>query len=389
MRKILIVISTIVSILLIGAVITTHIVITKKLPDIINALIIPKAEKSLGLRISLDDAKLHLLGGKITVNNVKVSNPTITDNSVVLAMDELLLKFSLLPLISQKFEITDLNIDDIKININRDKNDNFNFKPQKQTDSKQSATTSAVKKEKSESKPKPKTESKASKSEPLKLAIHNFICNTIITYTDEKISTPPFTMPFSANLSAKNITTIGSVDDKWGTFSISGSLLDNPEVFKTVITGEIAPISDPAKISMNLDGTITDIDIEQLEPYTNDLDIAAKHIAVAIKLQCRNGNIDPTNSKLILTMDSVSLSGKLAQQTGNIQLPTTLTVNVPIRGTIESPEVDIVTAIITTVMKNMGGIIGTMLENTTIDGKKLDGDLGEAAKVIGNFLKGF
>ncbi len=387
MNKALKIVSVIVVILIIGA-ITTNIVLTKKLPNVINSLIIPKAEESLGLKISLGDAKLHLLGGKMTVSEVKISNPSMKTNNVVLSMDELLLNFSLLPLLSQKVEIANLDIDDIKVNINRDKNGDFNFKPHTPPENKkQPATTSSLKKETPS--PKAKIKKDSSKSAPLKLALHNFNCSTIVTYSDEEISTPPFSIPFAANISAKDITTIGTPANKWGTFTLTGSLLDKPEIFKTSITGKIAPISDTAKISMEIDGTIDGIDPTQLGPYTNNLDITAENITVAIKLKSQNGIIDQVNSKLILTMDNVTLSGKLAKQAENITLPPTLVINVPITGTIEDPEVDIVAAIITTVMKNLGGALGNMLENATIDGKKLDGDLGEAAKVIGNFLKSF
>ena len=388
MNKTLKIVSVIIIIIIIGA-ITTHIALTKKLPSIINSLIIPKAEESLGLKISLGDAKLHLLGGKMTVSDVKISNPDIKQNNVVLSMDELLLNFSLLPLLSQKVEIANLNIDDIKVNINRDKNGQFNFKPHTPPESKKHPATASAAKEKEVKEAKPKIKKKSKASAPLKLALHNFNCSTIITYTDEEISTPPFSIPFVANLSAKNITTIGTPKDEWGTFTLKGSLLNKPELFTTSITGKIAPISDTSKISTDIDGTITGIDLTQLGPYTNNLDISAENITVAIKLKCSDGKIDPLISKLVLTMDNITLSGKLAKQAKNVTLPSTLTVNVPIRGTIDSPEIDITTAIITTIMKNLGGVLGNMLENATIDGKKLDGDLGEAAKALGNFLKGF
>ena len=385
---------TIISIIVVAVVavaITTNIVLTKKLPNIINSIVIPKAEEALGLKITLGDAKLHLFGGKMTISKVEISNPDLADNNIVLYMDEFLVNFSLLPLLGQKIEISNVNINDIKVNINRDQNGKLNFEPHTPpTASTQSATRTAVNQEKPVAEVKvAKKEKKSNKSAPLKLELQNFNCSTIITYTDEKVSTPPLTMPFAATLAANNITTIGSDEDEWGTFTIKGSLLDKPKVFETSITGKIAPITDPLKVSMSIDGSITGIDLTELGPYTNEIDIAAENITATFKLKCDGGNIDVLNSALILTMDNVTLSGKLAQQAKNISLPPTLTINVPISGTIDAPEIDITAAIIMTVLKNLGGTLGTMLENATIDGKKLDGDLGEAAKVLGNFLKGF
>ena len=381
---------SIIAVVLIAVAITTHIVLTQKLPNIINSMVIPKAEEAIGLKITLGDAKLHLFGGKMTISKVEISNPDLSENNIVLYMDEFLVNFSLLPLLGQKIEISNVNINDIKVNINRDQNGKLNFEPHTPpTSSAQPAATAAVKQEEPAVEAETKKEKKSDESAPLKLELQNFNCSTIITYTDEKVSTPPLTMPFAATLAANNITTIGSDEDEWGTFTIKGSLLDKPKVFETSITGKIAPITDPLKVSMNINGSISGIDLTELGPYTNEIDIAAENITATLKLKCDGGIIDAFNSSLILTMDNVTLSGKLAKQAKNISLPPTLTINVPISGTIDAPEINIQAAIITTVLKNLGGALGTMLENATIDGKKLDGDLGEAAKVLGNFLKGF
>jgi uncharacterized protein involved in outer membrane biogenesis len=387
MRKLFITLTIIFVILAIGA-IATHIILTKKLPDIINSMVIPKAEEALGMKISLGDAEVKLLDGKISISDVKISNPTIKQNSELLSLDELLLNIRLLPLFSQTIDIVNLTVDDIKVNINRDKAGKFNFET-KTKEQKKQTVAATEKKEQTKITKKSQAETKQNKSAPLKLSLNKFRCSTVITYTDEEISVPPLTIPFTAKIVADNITTIGTTDDKWGSFNLSGNLLNKPDIFTTSITGKIAPISDTSKISMDIEGAISGIDLTQLGPYTNNLDVTAENITAAIKLKCLNGKIDELSSKLILTMDNVKLSGKLAKQTGDITLPPTLTVNVPIKGTLDSPEIDIVAAIITTVMKNLGGTLGTMLENTTIDGKKLDGDLGEAAKAISNFLKGF
>ncbi len=393
MKKIFVII--VVLFVIIGAgFLVVNFILTKRLPEIVNKWIIPKVEESTGLQVAISDAKLHLIGGEMSISQLDISNPAITKNKNILSAKEFVVDFDVLPLLRKQVNINSLYLNDIAVNINRDRNGRMNFnteKPESEQSTVEQKSTQSESGQVSAADIPEKTSSvndAPGESSPLNLSLNNFKCTAVITYSDDKISEPPFKLPFDVALSADNIKTTGSADDKWGTFHLTGGMKGKPEVFTTDISGRIAPVTDKDEISMNFAGTIKNIKLSELGPYTNKMDISAENIDAEIKFKSVAGKIDPLNSKLTLIMQNVTLSGKLEQKTKNITLPPNLKINVPIKGTINQPQVDIMSAIITTVMKNLGGSLGTMLENTTINGKKLDGNAAEAAKLIGNFLKG-
>jgi hypothetical protein len=213
-------------------------------------------------------------------------------------------------------------------------------------------------------------------------------CDVLVRYEDAQVSDPPLQLDFKFRISGRDLTTRGTDDDRWGTLNIAGHLADDPQAFVIQMSGQVAPITDPDTASFDMEGTVTAIDPARFGAVTQGTDFEADNIDIDMKMQCRAGVFVTAGSEITVNLDKPRLTGDLAETARGIQLPERLTIRAPLTGTLAKPEVDIQAAILKTVLQNLGGNLGDILRNATIDGKPLDENLGEAAKLLGNFLKG-
>ena len=383
----------------------THIILTRQLTRILNAAVIPELEQSLGAPVTIKESRLSLWHRTLDLSGINVTDTTA--GAPAIALSGATATFRLRPLLSGELDLTDLHLRGLEIVVRRDGSGKTYVVPPSTHPTATAETgavaTAAVPPPQPVTAPvtapvaapvtapasTPAVPARAAKTrKPLAVTTRTLTSDIRLTYEDAQISDPPLRLVFVFRISGKDLTTSGTADDRWGTLNIAGHLADDPEAFVMQLSGQVAPLSDPELASFDMEGRVTAIDPARFGALTQDVDFQADNMDVDLKMQCRNGSFVTAGSEVTVTLDKPRLTGDLAEKARGIELPASLIIQAPLTGTLAEPQVDIQAAILKTVLQNLGGQLGDMLRNATIDGKPLDENLGEAAKVLGNFLQG-
>lgn len=310
---------------------TVDIVLTRSLTGILNSTWIPRAEQQLGVDIAVGGTNLDILGRELTLSDVRVARPAGFDGPDLLFSEEARLRVRFFPLLRGAAEITDLLIRGARLTLTFSSQGRVN-----------------------------------------------------VTESGKPDDSPQIS--FSVSVEARDISFEEIHGAGWANFDITGHLEEDPELFVTALDGRIAPMADFDSLSFDIQGTIRFIRLEDLGPMAKEWEIECESADMDIDVKCRNGRY-AEGSKLTMIVRKPTLTGDLARKARNFPIPDELTLRAPLGGTVEEPELDIHTALVHTVLENLAGSVGTILESVTIDGEKLDGDLGEAARKLGNILK--
>ena len=105
----------------------------------------------------------------------------------------------------------------------------------------------------------------SSPSRPLPGAlVHNALLNAHVDYIDHKLSDDPFRISLDLVVDAHNISTYDLPDKSWGQFHIKGHQTGNPDSMVIDIQGQLAPLTDPVNPSLDVKGTVLEIDLSTM-----------------------------------------------------------------------------------------------------------------------------
>jgi len=117
---------TVLVILIFIAIGTSFLVKSYLAPETIEVLVIPKVEEIINHTIYYTKLEVGLWG-TIKLKNLSIPDPTLHTQGVILQSQDMVLHCHILPLLSKKIIIEEINLHEPHINLIRDKQGNYNF----------------------------------------------------------------------------------------------------------------------------------------------------------------------------------------------------------------------------------------------------------------------
>jgi len=364
------------------------IVRTRHAVGVLTKTAIRRAERDLGVNIRVGKTDIHLLGGKLTLSDVRIANPEGFEEGDLFSLKTALFRMRILPLLRGRADMTHLSIHDARLTVTRNEQNQVNVAELGKTGKTTSGdaggpTSEAADPTSADRTPPPESEKQR---DPHDLIIRDLSCSSTLSYIDYGKTNDPFRISFAVVAEGQNLSSIDLPGDTWGHFSITSHLEEDPEAFVTTLAGRLAPWKDTHRPSFDLQGDIRSIRFRDLGPEAENWEIQCESANLKIDITCRDGQYTE-NSKLTVTLEKPTVTGDLAKKARNIPVPAELTIPIPLRGTFRNPQMDFQSAAIQAVLQHLAGSLGALLESTTVDGKQPDGDLGNAARNLGNLLK--
>lgn len=382
-RKVFLVLAAVL-VLLVGGL---HFFLKNKLNSAIRTFVIPKAEQSLGVRVAVGGASLNLFGGSLSVSDVNVGNPPGFAEPSLLSLDRLYVDVGLLDLLKGTIRVSDAEVAGTRLVIVRRKDGQINTQQIQKNVEAAAAGTTATTNAAGTAPEQAGTPVVPLPAEPKRVMIDRLAIDILLEYIDHGLSDKPVRIPLRLSVQGGNLSTTARPPAEWGTLSIRGHLDGNPKAYVTELNGRLAPLEDPKKASFDLTGNIAAIDLRESGLLKSDSEFQGDTAAIEARLVCRDGAFDPKQSSLRIVVRNPKLSGKLAKKAKGIPIPPELSVSGPVGGTLDKPEFDFQAALIRTVLENLSGSLGTLLESATKKEPKAKGEVDKAVKALGELLK--
>ena len=188
--------------------------------------------------------------------------------------------------------------------------------------------------------------------------------NTVVEYTNPTNNTK---LALDLRITADNLRTFGDQDKDQGSFAVKGNLEGKPNSLVIDIKGSTAPFSIPGKPSFEINGTITNICTRDFKEMAESMGIEADCIDFDINVKCAKGVYIIGKSAIRTKITNLKLVGKSAGKARGMSIAS-LSVSVPLKGTFEKPEFDLIGALINTFTGN----IDTMIKSINVDQKNVD-----------------
>ena len=180
----------------------------------------------------------------------------------------------------------------------------------------------------------------------------------------------PFRVDLALQARATDLSTAAFGHTNWATLTLTGAIRQVPDAYKTNLELSLAPLADPLTPSFVLTGEIARIDMTAMGSIQDEIGISSSNVVLRLNLTAEEGHF-VKGSHIEAVMMDARLAGKHAAKHPKLVLPPNLSLTIPITGTVAEPACDIKGAIIGSLVKNVGGNLDYILDNTTIKGESL------------------
>ncbi len=143
------------------------------------------------------------------------------------------------------------------------------------------------------------------------------------------------------SVAADNLAAYGEAADEsaWGALTAEGGLESGDKRAPFRLTGRLAPVTDPRRVSFRLNGTMEDVDPELVNALMGGKGFGIRGEAgrVELAIACDGGQFDPDRSRIRVTLKNVKSGTRTVAN---------LTVDIPVSGTIGKPKLGLEQAMI-------------------------------------------
>jgi hypothetical protein len=346
---------------------------------------LPKVSEELGMDVSVEKVSVNLFKGSLDIAKLSLGNPEGFSDPSIFALDRAGLDVVLRDLLQREVRISDAAVKNAIITLVRNQEGKVNLTEIQKNLKKdrQQVATDKVPDDQAPAKPEssssPAAEAAAEVVELPKVEIVKLGFNLLFEFIDYKTTnTQPRRIGLDLKLDAENITTFGEKpEDQWGTITINGGLHENPKRFAVNINARVAPLTDPAAPSFDAKGKIASVNMEDLGSLPDEVGVIGSSADIELNIMVRDGHF-AKESKLIATLHDARLIGKLARKHKKTKLPPNISITIPINGSLDSPEVNIVQAVTASILRNVAKNPDYLLDNITVDGKSMRDRLNRA-----------
>lgn len=319
------------------------------LTPVVRKHAIPQAEKILGVPVTVDSAAVSLLGIKARVSGLTVGNPPGFTEPTAVSLHDLRVNLGPSRLLVGVTEVSSLRIDGLRLTAVRNSDGETNLEKIQKTVAANAPTGTMA------------TASTPSNPPPFRLG--NLKADTILEYIDYRVPTnAPFRLGYNVKVKAHDVTIYQPwfFTNHWGTFSIEGHLDGKPEAMLLRLEGKIAPVSDPNRPTFEINGSITNLDLTDLGPLATEGGLRSGCIWARIHVVCKNG-IFQKESVVTLHAEGLKMAGGVAKRMLGGAIPSSLTTDVQLKGTVNKPDFDLFGTLMRTTGRGLSSGAGAVM----------------------------
>ncbi|MBU4199543.1 MAG: hypothetical protein KKG09_08245 [Verrucomicrobia bacterium] len=301
------------------------------LTDSLRKYVLPAAKEKLKVDVSVEKVGVNLLAGSFSVHGVKVANPPGFQEPEMALLKKFSVKIGIPALLKGGVaEIQKAVVKDGVIMVVRSRDGALNIEPLLGV--KKAAEPGAG------SGPAEKPASAAKK--PVNVMVKTMEIKTLIRYIDYQLAEEAFRLGLDLQAKLKDVANFGNEDVLSGTINLLGTLLVEDEKCAFDINGLIAPIVDPLRLSFDVSGSMQELDLKAFKQLIRKHGIEGGTVRGTATLLCKKGVFDPDKSVLRLTLNKIQLTEEKRAKIPGGRLPESLTILVPIQGTLDRPAID-------------------------------------------------
>jgi hypothetical protein len=366
-------------------VLALHLFLSVRLNRLLREAVFPLVAQAYGVQVQADDASLNLLGGSMKLRGLAVANPPGFPEPSVVSVHATEADLDLLALARGVIQVSRARTDRAQVVVTHDRENRFNV-----VELQRRVKDNATRRESGVDRPPAPPSAgiaprrRAPPSVP-RVLLRDFSADVTLTYVDHFVAAEPLSLAFQTRLEADNVATYDTGSPFWGGFALKGHLADDPRAFVTDLRGRVAPLTDPARPSFDLNGQIAAVDWQRLRPLLRKTEVECDSADVRVRLVCRRGTFVTPDSVLMATLRNARPTGKLARKVKGWPLPRDVTVAVPVQGELDDPKLDLQGALLRSILESLAGNVDGLMKALNVDQRAAD-DLGRALKTIGEAL---
>lgn len=336
---------------------------------------LPDISREMGLNVRVERVSVNLFSGKIRISRLMALLPAATPaNPPFLSIERASASLGWMSLFQKVIFVRSLSLHNACITIVRQPDGRI-FLPDNdlRLGAKPSTAATHVPPSTMQGDDSPSIISPATPLSSLpKIALGKANFSAAVIFEDQIHGTDhPSRVKLDVTLIAEDLFTYGDLPpEEWGVLKLQSSSPSHPGAFAADIDVRLAPLSDPATASFTATGQILNVNLRELEGLADILNMTSDSSDIALLLNVREG-VFQKGSCITTTVHNAELIGALREKYKRISLPKLITLIIPIRGTLEAPELNVPQAITQSLLKNIADNPDDMLDQFTIDGKSL------------------
>ena len=334
---------------------------------------LPGISREAGLDIDIERASVNLFAGAASVSRLTARLPDNPDNPPALSIDRAKASIGWVSLLRKIVYIRNLTLKNARFTIVRQADGRIllpggSLQPTKEPPIIETPETPPAP---SEIEPSAGTSEPLSSSLP-KIALKKADFSAAFIYEDRtRDVNNPSRVALNLTLIAEDLFTYGDLPpEAWGLLKLKSTSPSHPGAFAADIEARLAPLTSLATASLTAEGRILNVNLRELGDLAETLGVTSESADISLELDVREG-IFASGSTITATIRNAELTGSLREKNKRVSLPATVTLVIPIRGSLEAPEVNIRQAITQSLLRNIADNPEVMLEQITIDGKSL------------------
>ena len=316
------------------------------LTDSMRKWVVPAIKTKYNMDVSVSRISVNLLGGSFNVHGIRVANPPGFDEPCMFIIERCGLKMGLLTFFrAGSADIQKAVLKDVILTVSRNKAGELNLEPVLNAMQSQKSTAPGGANE-VQGPATPGREETGSRQRAFpNIIIKKMEMETRLNYLDWQIA-QPFKLGIEMNLQLSNIANYGFDDSLSGVINLHGNILENDKKCAFDLNGRISPITDPLFVSFDLAGSMQTIDLKTFKELIENIGLREGKASGTITLVCRKGQFDPEKSALRLKLTDLVPTKEKAEKMGNIPMPATLNMIIPVRGHLSNPQINVAEAFI-------------------------------------------
>lgn len=291
---------------------------------------LPAAEETLGVSLALDDVGFNLFRGTVRVAGLKVGNPEGFTTETLYSLDRGFINVGLMRLLrNQEIHLQEITVLNSDLNIVRNAAGEVNFLKFMER-----FETEEVEEPEVVDEPDPDEPREPAQLPPF--ALDRFEFTSLVRYVGERNGRDPFEIGFRIAIKANDIASVGAPTDR-GAFTVQGNLAGSRELFVIDMKGEVAPITDPLRLTMEMSGKVDSMDISMFEAFQRDFGLREGMMGIDLVLKTDEGVIDDSRSVVNVLIAQPKFGSGVNVPPGFA--PAALRFPVRIGGTLEEPQI--------------------------------------------------
>lgn len=348
------------------------------LTDSLRKWVLPAIKTKYNADVSVGRVSVNILAGSLNVHDIRVANPPGFNEPLMLLVERCGLKVGLPALFKAgSADIQKAVLKDVVLTVTRNKDGALNLD--------QVLSAMQAQKNAPAGETTPAADQTDASSTVKQRALPNIIIKkmemiTRFNYLDWQIG-QPFKLGIEINLLLSNIANYGFDDSLSGVINLSGNILENDKKCAFDLKGRISPVTDPLLVSFDLAGSMQTIDLKTFKELIEKIGLQEGKASGTITLVCRKGQFDPEKSVLRFKLSDIVPTKEKAQKMGNIPMPSTLNMIIPISGPLANPQVNVAEAFLKSMTSE--DAVNSILKGL-MDSKqpKTDGAVNEGKKAL-------